>query len=205
MTLPNRRSPFIAVMLCLLVLPASRLKAQDTGAAPRADTKLLLKAALVLSPEFCATKTKKGTWGINQETFEIGKAACVELEPALRDAFSNVVSMKEAPAPESDAQVVLTPRFVDIGATQKMGAFSDRELVVLVEWTVRDKAGKTVWIETVQGSAKHHMGKSFTHGKNLKLIVADSVKDMATQSASKMAASQELRKVTAVKSTIEKN
>ena len=52
------------------------------------------------------------------------------------------------------------------------------------------------WIETVQGSSRHHMGNVFTHSKNVKLIVRDSIKDAAEQSASKMADSVELRKLT---------
>jgi len=76
-----------------------------------------------------------------------------------------------------------------------MSAFSNREMDVFLEWTVKDMSGKTVWIETVQRSAKHHMGNLFTHKKNLKLIVEDSVKDAAEQSASKMSSSPELRKL----------
>jgi hypothetical protein len=40
------------------------------------------------------------------------------------------------------------------------------------------------------------MGNSFTHNKNLKLIVEDSVRDAAEQSANKMSSSPELRKLT---------
>lgn len=195
--LPTSHSVFASVLLWSLLLPPISVTARGQDTAQPAGQKLSFNAALVLSPEFCATKTKKGTWGVNQETFPIGKAACTELEPALKNAFSNLTSVQEAPSSGSP-QVVLVPRFVDIGATQKLGAFSNRELVVLVEWTVKDPAGKTLWVETVQGSAKHHMGNAFTHNKNLKLIVNDSVKDMAEQSASKMAASPELRKVAAI-------
>ncbi len=41
------------------------------------------------------------------------------------------------------------------------------------------------------------MGNMLTYKKNLKLIVEDSVKDVAAQSAEKIAAAQELREVTA--------
>jgi hypothetical protein len=194
-----------SALLCSLVLPALSVTAhaQTTYSA---NPKPSLSAALVLSPEFCATKTKKGAWGINQETFEIGKAACTELEPALKGVFSGLTRVQDASS-SGEAQLVLTPRFVDIGATQKAFAFSDRELVVLVEWTVKDKSGKSLWVETVQGSAKRHIGNAFTHGKNLKKIVEDSVKDVADQTATKMSASPELHKVAEVGATtgFEKN
>ena len=66
---------------------------------------------------------------------------------------------------------------------------------VLLEWTAKGSAGKTIWLQTVQGSSKHHMGNMFTHGHDVKLIVRDSVKDVAEQSAAKMEASAELRKL----------
>ena len=163
--------------------------------APPADKPLALKAVLVLTPEFCATKIKKGTFVSGSETFEVGKAACTELEPALKGVFSSLTRVTVAPAPEA-GQVVLLPKFGDVDATKTLGAFSDREMIVSLEWTVKDKSGKTVWIETVQGSATHHMGNTITHEKNLKLIVEDSVKNAAEQSAGKMASSPELRKLT---------
>ncbi len=78
-----------------------------------------------------------------------------------------------------------------------LGVLSNRELVVLVEWTVRDQSGKAVWIETVQGSASRHGGNAFTYRGNLKHIVKDSVQDMAEESAAKMSFSPELLKVSA--------
>jgi hypothetical protein len=155
---------------------------------------LALRAALVLTPEFCAAKTKKGSWAV-RETFEIGKAACAELEPALKGAFSGLTRVAAASS-SGDAQVVLLPRIVDVAATSAAGAFSNREMVVVLEWTVKDRSGKTVWIDTVQGTAKHHQGNTFTYSKNVKLIVRDSVKDAAEKSASKMSSAPELRKLT---------
>jgi hypothetical protein len=165
-------------------------------AAQPASQAVSLNATLVLTPEFCATKTKKGTWGINQETFPVGKTACQELEPIIKTAFTSF-SRVEDPAKTADAQLVLTPKFVDVGATQKTFAFSNRELTVLIEWTARDKSGKPVWIETIQGTAKRHMGNAFTHGSNVKHIVEDAVKDLAEQAVAKIEASPEIAKVAA--------
>ena len=167
-------------------------RAQTTSPS---NTKLALRAALVITPEFCATRITKGSWATIKETFEVGKIACAELAPTLERLFFSVTPVT-AVTLSGDAQVVLIPRFVDVAANTTMGAFSDREMDVFLEWTVKDPSGKTVWIETVQGSSKHHMGNLFTHGKNLKLIVKDSVQDAAEQSASKMASSTELRKLT---------
>jgi hypothetical protein len=157
--------------------------------APPADQKLNLNAAVVIDPEFCATKIKK-----NHETFEVGKAACDVFKAALEQGFSSVTSV----ATDKDgveAQAILMPKFVDVSATKTMGAFSTRELTVLLEWTVKDKSGRTVWIETVQGSGKNHMGNGFTYKKDLKEIIQYAVQDLAHKSVIAMDASPELRKL----------
>ena len=184
---------FSLIAVALFVLCCLPMKLSGQAAQP-ASQPVSLKAALVLTPEFCATKTKKGTWGINQETFPVGKTACEELEPIIKTAFTSLTRVDD-PAKATDEQLVLTPKFVDVGATQKAFAFSNRELTVLIEWTARDKSGKTVWIETIQGTAKRHMGNAFTHGSNVKHIVEDAVKDDGEQAVAKIEASPEIAKV----------
>jgi hypothetical protein len=186
------------VLRCLFLLAGCcslltlSMVAQDQTPAPQ---KLSLTAALVLTPEFCATVNKKGGWA-TEEKFPVGKAACNELEPALKGIFTSLTRVEDS-SKSGDAQLVLEPKFADVGATQKAFAFSKRELVVVVEWTVRDQSGKAIWIDTVQGSAKRHIGNAFTHGSNLKHIVQDSVEDMAQQSAAKMSNAPEVLKMSA--------
>lgn len=177
--------------LCCSLLTLS-VMGQDPTPMP-APQKLSLTAALVLTPEFCATVNKKGGWA-NEEKFPVGKAACNELEPALKGIFTTLTRVEDS-SKAGDAQVVLEPKFADVGATQKAFAFSKRELVVVMEWTVRDQSGKAIWIDTVQGSAKRHIGNAFTHGSNLKHIVQESVQDMAEQSAARISNAPELLKL----------
>lgn len=179
---PLRRCLF-SLALCYSLLLTLRVTAQNNPSVPR---KLSLSAALVLTPEFCATESKKG-----HERFAVGKAACTELGPTLKNIFTNLTRVDDS-SKAGDAQVVLEPRFADVGATQKAFAFSKRELVVLVEWTVRDQSEKAVWIETVQGSAARHGGNAFTYRSNLKHIVKASVQDMADRSAAAMSSSVQL-------------
>jgi hypothetical protein len=155
---------------------------------------LPLKAAVVLTPEFCATRMTGASKATTKGGFEVGKAACVELEPALKEVFASLTSVSEM-SQTGDAQLILIPKFVDVGATTAVTAFSNRELDVFLQWTAKDISGTTIWVETVQGSAKHHMGNVFTYKKNLTLITNDAVKDLASQSASKMSSSEELRKL----------
>ena len=89
------------LLLSLVCLPAQGQTISVPNARPR------VSAVLVLSPEFCSTKTKKGTWGVNQETFEIGKATCAELEPALKTVFPALKRAEAAPA-AGEAKLVLS-------------------------------------------------------------------------------------------------
>ena len=187
--MPLARRCCISLVLCCLVLVTHPVMAEKKTAPSPALQKLSLTAALVLTPEFCATVNKK-----KSEKFLIGKASCTELEPVLKGIFTSL-KVVDDPSKAGDAQVVLEPKFADVAATEANFAFSDRDLVVVVEWTVRDQAGKAVWIETVQGEARRHMGNMYTYNSNLKHIVNDSVHDMAEQSATKMSSAPELLKL----------
>jgi hypothetical protein len=177
-------------MICGASLVAAVWAAQNQAQAQ--TPKLNLTAALVLTPEFCATVIKKGG-----EHFKVGQSACNQLEPALKEAFASLTQVDDS-AKAGTAQVVLEPKFADVAATQRAFAFSNRELVVLVEWTVRDQAGKVVWLDTVQGADKRHNGNAFTYRSNLKHILEDSIHNMADQSASKMSASPQLQQLSAL-------
>jgi hypothetical protein len=176
------------LLAMVLVLPGVSLTAR-CQTAPPADQKLKLNVAVVIDPEFCATKIKK-----SHETFEVGKAACDVFKSALEQGFSSVTSVatyKDA----QEAQAILMPKFVDVSATKTMGAFSTRELTVLLAWTVKDRSGRTIWIETVQGSGRNHMGNGFTYKTDLKEIIRYAVQDLAHKSVVAMDASPELRKL----------
>ena len=182
-----RSSVVLALLFVASVLGLSRsARAQDQSAAPKP---LNLTAALVLTPEFCATIDKK-----HNEKFEVGKAACAQLEPALSKIFTKLTRVDDA-SKATDAQIVLQPRFSEVGGTEKAFAFSTRELVILVEWTVRDHDGKVLMLDTVQGTGKRHIGNAFTYKNNLKHIIEDSTQDMAEQSAQKIAAAPALVKL----------
>jgi hypothetical protein len=181
-----RRCLLLLAVGCMVPPTRSVLAESKTQPTPK---KLSLTAALVLTPEFCATVNKK-----KSEKFAVGKSACAELEPVLKGIFTSLTRVDDS-SKAGDAQVVLEPRFADVAATEAAIAFSNRELVVQVEWTVRDQNGKAIWIETVQGTATRHIGNMYTYNSNLKHIVQESVQDMAEQSAAKMSSAPQLLKL----------
>jgi hypothetical protein len=153
---------------------------------PSAGSTLPLKAALVLSPEFCATSIDRG-----HQSFSVGDAVCAELEPALGRVFAGVTRVTTTSLAQ-DAQVVLLPKHLDILFT--MGLFSAK-LTVLLEWAAKDASGRTVWSGSVQGSATRRLRSTFTLRKDLNLCLNQSAKDAAEQSAAGLSSAPELRKL----------
>ncbi len=178
--------------LLLIELTAS---AQTPIAQP--DTrfsKLPLSAELVLSPEFCATKKRQSL--ALKDVLHVGKAACSQFETELSGVFSSLKRVEKIAAVGTRmAQVVLIPRFVEINATQPLLGSSQRELVVLVEWTIQDEAGRTVWIQTLQGSSRHKLGWVITTKGQTQLAEA-AIGDLAKASATSISNAPELRRLT---------
>jgi hypothetical protein len=150
-----------------------------------------LKAVLVLTPKFCASRLLALPPG--EGWIEVGKAACTQLEPALWSAFRKLAPVQAALSP-GEAELELTPRFDTINVIHPKHYTRSLELLVVVEWTVKDKSGKKVWVQTVQGSAEHSIGL-YASQEDQKLLAQDAVQDLADKSAREIAASPEIRKL----------
>ncbi len=186
---PYTRAKFVALLL-LLAKATALTTAQPQAAAVE---KLPVRAALVLTPAFCESRIAHGEQENSKHGIEAGKAACLELDPALKEVFTALTTVND-PKDTGDAQLVLTPKFVDAGSLMEgLTSFSNYELDVFLQWTATDTSGRTVWLETVQGSARHHIGNLFTARKNLRLNIEDAVRDAAAKSASKISSARELR------------
>ena len=169
------------------------LYAQTLGPPPETTlSKLPLTAELVLSHELCSTKTGHH---LNGDVLSIGKAVCPQLQAKLSKVFLNLVRIDKLPAAgHTSAQVVLIPKFVDISATQPLLGSSQQELVIVLEWTVQDAAGKTIWLQTIQGSSQHKRGWIITPNRRTELIEG-AAGDLALSSAMKMSTAPELQKL----------
>jgi hypothetical protein len=155
--------------------------------------KLALRAVLVLSPKFCATK-KRQSVAVFDVLF-IGKAACAALPAALGEVFSDLRKVDNVPIAGAGAgQIILVPKFVDVNATQPLFGSSERNLVVLLEWTVQDTGGKTVWLKTVQGSSRHKLGWVITKNSQ-KALTDTAIGELARSSAVSLSTAPEIRKL----------
>lgn len=175
------RSVTRAIIIAVFLFPGWLIAGSQTAS----PSKLPLRAALVLSPDFCATKDR---WN----TFEIGKDACAQLELALNGVFSQLTRVGSVPS-SGEEQIVLVPRFGSLDRTNCSWTYSNRELVVLLEWTIKDMSGKTILLLAAQGSAKHQIGTAFSYKKNRKLLASDAVADAIANSVAKIAAALEQR------------
>lgn len=163
---------------------------------------LPVNAILVLTPEFCASEIKQTAQRF-KEHFTVGQAACADLEPALKSAFPTLTVANTPPAPGAgNTQLILLPRFVDAAITLDVAPITIRRMDVLLEWSAKDNAGHTLWLETIHGLATHDpFAKRPADEEPLsartlfRTLLATSVKDAAIQSAAKMAVAPELHKV----------
>jgi len=180
----------IGLHLASVLLALNAFALTSSAQLQSVSGKLPLKAELVLSPQLCSAKT--GHY-INGDLLSIGKKMCPQIEAELSDIFSELKPVDKLPAAGStSAQVVLIPKLVDISVTQPLLGSSEQELLIVMEWTVQDAAGKTVWLQTVQGSSHRKRGWIVTPKRRSALVEA-AAEDLAKASATRMSNASELR------------
>jgi hypothetical protein len=193
--LQTRSSFLLTVSLGAFALSALLMPVRAQVASPPEST-IALKAALVLAPEFCAKQPALPRWMAGKVDVPVGEASCEEFRLSLKRVFPSLSFVTDASS-IWDAQIVLIPRFVDVSLTQPYQLIHavDQEMLVVMEWTIKDKSGKTIWIETVQGSASHKVsGLKNEQQDNPRLLAQAALHEVAWQTEKAMLASPELRK-----------
>jgi hypothetical protein len=157
-------------------LPAAVLLVVFGGACFAQTPKVLPSdASLVLAEDLCAT-VANGHGGVK---YEVGKSLCSGLEPGLKDTFTALTRLDRGPAPGAPhAGLVLIPNFVDFVFDIVGGEF---DLVVAVEWTVQDRQGRLVWLQTVTGETH---AKARTRRDLRQKLIPAAVADLAKNTAS---------------------
>jgi hypothetical protein len=155
-----------------LTIPLALLVAGKTGtllAQVAPSVRIPVSATLVLTSDLCTAKSKKGS-GFIHDTYPVGKCACDELEPALRPAFSSLTRTDDLLlSPQTD--LVLLPRLLDFEIGQRQTRFTKPETRLQIEWTLKNNAGTTIWLETILGSAKGKLNSK----KDLEQLLKDTV------------------------------
>lgn len=185
--------PLRATICAFLIGDAILAQALDPSQPNSAPAKLPLKAEIVLSPQFCATKKRQSI--ALKDVLNVGRATCEQLFAALVPVFSDLQRLEKAPNGTSTAQITLIPRFVDMSATQQpLLPSSERKLLIVLEWTVKDSMGNTIWLQTVQGSSEHKAGWAVTT-KGVTAMVDAAVGELAKDSVARILAAPELQKL----------
>lgn len=179
------------------------LQAQEATSAPTpAATRYALETVLVLTPELCKTEWKlQGNWFSASEKFKFGELICPAAEAVAQQSFEKYTKAA-APPPVADApgKITLQLRFVSADVTKTATAFGKRKMVLLVEWTATDAAGKAFWTQTITASDEEASGNTFTYKKHRKKLLEKVKNDLIKQSVAALGTSPELRKL-AQKST----
>jgi hypothetical protein len=183
-----------AVVCASLIGEAVFAQSLDATQPPSAPSRLPLKAEVLLSPKFCATKKRQSI--ALKDVLNVGKATCEQIYAALIPVFSELQRLEKMPtAGGNTAQITLIPRFVDISTTQQpFLPSSQRKLVIFLEWTVQDSMGHTIWLQTVQGSSEHKAGWAVT-AKGVAAMVDAAVGELAQDSVAKISVAPELQKL----------
>lgn len=170
---------------------------QETAPAPQpANGKYALEAILVLPPEQCGVKVKKGNLIIKTEKFDMKQLLCPAAEAAVQQVFEKYTRVETAPEKgTTPGKIIITPRLVDLEATMTATAFGKRKMVLLMEWTATDEAGKPFWVQTVQGSTEEKMGNLFTGRKHQRKMIESVRKDLTEKSVQAMKQSPEFQKL----------
>jgi hypothetical protein len=187
----------LSLVTVLAVCAFSSTLGEGQQATPASADKLTgtfgIRAALVLSSDFCTSKAAHGSfWTNGKDTFFIGKLLCARLESGFSSRFTRLVRVEDASSP-GNAQVIFIPKIVNVSYASH---FRNDDLAVQVEWTVKDSSGKILYVSTAQGRAKDEgptgVGSGNPHGDRVYDVVNDAVDDVIAQSVTSISSAPEL-------------
>ena len=139
------------------------------------------------------------TWEMKRmgDTFQmpLGQALCRNAE-ALCEALFDDVTVRRVTATEpsglSAADGALTPAVSVVERAMGGWAFGKMTTVIGVEWTMTDRDGNLVWVQTIQGSGAANTGNMFTHHGNARKQAERAIEDLFTKTYEAIAASPDI-------------
>lgn len=128
--------------------------------------KIPLKVALVMDSNWTNYTFKFGKMGDTWE-YPLGGPLMDYARSVSSHSFQEVTESPDASSVPSSADVILSPAVAKMDHAAGMLAWQDRKLIMLVEWTMRDRNSKNmVWLSTIEANAAHSAGNLFTGGGN---------------------------------------
>jgi hypothetical protein len=128
----------------------------------------------------------------------LGGALAQNAEVLTRELFSDVVVTNGGASPgKAGTAAVLIPRMVLAEQNMAAWAFGDQKLSVLLEWTLKDGQGNTVWVDTIKGEGETNAGNVFTHNSNAEERIKIMLDNLFHQSFQAMSSAKAIREFAA--------
>lgn len=155
--------------------------------------KLDLSVDLHLSDELSDYRWKQETAFGGGFKMELGPDLCLNAEAMAKSVFKHVtISRGPIDTNTTGQAAVLIPRVVSVEKPIGSTSFSKTEMVVDLEWSLVDKTGKLIWVETIQGIGEGKTGNSFNHKSHTRKMVKNAFLDLFQKSAKAMLESPEI-------------
>lgn len=155
---------------------------------------LPVHVALVLDSAFSNYTYRRPT--IGTEVFPFGPSLVEYARHVCGTAFQHVTEVSSAQQVSQNEPYVLIPRVVGASFEQALSGLSEPEMVLLVEWVLKDRAAdKALWLQTVEGKSREPMGTSFTYQKHKRIRHQELFDDLSRNTAAAFASSVEIKQL----------
>lgn len=161
-------------------------------AARSGEQKLPLKAVLQLDGELTGYEFSWSMMGDNWK-YPLGGDLGNYARNVARSVFAEV---REGGAPPAAGEVILRPRVAKMDhAIEGFAAWSKRNLILKVEWTLSDVGAKDpLWLATVEARASHNAGNVFTMKGAERKLFQELFDNLSTNTVATMRNAPEIRK-----------
>jgi hypothetical protein len=106
----------------------------------------------------------------------------------------SVISNSTSRLPNS-VGAILIPKVAGVEQASGMWAWTDASATLLLEWTLKDASGQTVWAETIKGEGTGKLGTAFSQISNAEARNAAMIEDAFKKSHQAISASADIRKL----------
>lgn len=173
----------------VVIKPSPRVASTGTPAP--------VHVALLLDAEFTGYRWRPAPKGM---VYPLGDALRRLAEDVVRSEFRQVTVVPDAAAAVNRADAVLYPRVVKIEQVLPIWAYSERELVIVIEWTLKDRANeRVVWLTTVRADATEKAGTAFSMKRHEQALFQRVFDGLAEKSAIAMRESPEIGRLSSTR------
>ena|SRR2546425_7130217 len=182
-------------MLAMISGCSGVIKARAVPIVYPQSEKISLKVGLYLSEEFRGALWERPPMGWEARKILLGDALTEGAEAASRALFSRLIIMKDPTnSVEVGIDAILTPRMVSVEQTRPILRWDVTVITVMLEWSLKDVRGNTIWVDTVRGEGKSRLDDPDTR---IRLLI----EDLFRNSFQVIRSSQEIRKFVATRVT----